>query len=106
MIQLVTHTRIETARGDSSSEVNGTTFDELSLAAAEYSVAHHLRLLKSVESLHQKYQVGDSIGYGSFATVRRGRNRETRETVAIKIIHKERMRAGAEADIVNEVELL
>ncbi len=34
----------------------------------------------------EKYEILDKIGQGSYATVFRGQNKETGETVAIKII--------------------
>jgi serine/threonine protein kinase len=39
-------------------------------------------------AIKKDYKIESVIGKGSFATVRRGRNRETGEKVAIKILAK------------------
>ena len=56
--------------------------------------------------LKKDYKVEGVIGQGAFATVRRGKHRETKEPVAIKILSKRKM---TEEDIVgmqNEIEIL
>jgi serine/threonine protein kinase len=41
--------------------------------------------------MYKKYKIGPVIGEGAFATVRKGKNRETKERVAVKIMHKHKM---------------
>ena len=41
--------------------------------------------------IKKDYKIESVIGKGTFATVRRGKNRETGEKVAIKILSKQKM---------------
>ena len=41
--------------------------------------------------IYKKYKIGQVIGEGAFASVRKGKNRETNERVAIKVMHKHKM---------------
>ena len=47
--------------------------------------------------MKKDYKIEGVIGQGAFATVRKGKNRETGERVAIKILSKRKM---TEEDIV------
>jgi calcium/calmodulin-dependent protein kinase I len=47
------------------------------------------------------YKIESVIGKGSFATVRKGKNRETKERVAIKILSKRKM-TDADVDAIGK----
>ena len=60
----------------------------------------------SQNQMKKDYKIEGVIGQGAFATVRKGKNRETGERVAIKILSKRKM---TEEDIVgmqNEIRIL
>ncbi len=46
---------------------------------------------QQVPSRVGKYELGDTLGEGTFAKVKHGKNKETGEIVAIKIIDKEKI---------------
>merc|ERR1719469_850989 len=52
------------------------------------------------------YQILSVIGKGSFATVRKGKHRETKEKVAIKIMSKKKMNEEDVAALQNEIEIM
>lgn len=52
------------------------------------------------------YKIESIIGKGSFATVRKGKNRQTKERVAIKILSKKRMNSEDVVAMKNEIDIL
>ncbi len=46
---------------------------------------------QQVPSRVGKYELGDTLGEGTFAKVKHGKNKETGEIVAIKVIDKEKI---------------
>ena len=52
------------------------------------------------------YKIESIIGKGSFATVRKGKNRATGERVAIKILSKRKMGEEDVVSMQNEIEIL
>jgi serine/threonine protein kinase len=52
------------------------------------------------------YELGEELGHGAFAVVRRATNRLTGETVAVKVISKNKMSPDALLKLELEVEIL
>ena len=52
------------------------------------------------------YKIEGVIGKGAFATVRKGKHRESGDRVAIKIIKKNKMEEEDEAALENEIRIL
>lgn len=52
------------------------------------------------------FKIESVVGKGSFATVRKGRNRETKEKVAVKIISKRKMNDEDRVALQNEIDIL
>ncbi|GMQ01964.1 hypothetical protein CsSME_00048404 [Camellia sinensis var. sinensis] len=56
---------------------------------------------------HGRYEVGKLLGHGTFATVYHARNIQTGESVAIKVIDKEKiLKGGLIAHIKREISIL
>lgn len=56
--------------------------------------------------IRKDYKVESIVGKGSFATVRKGRSRETGERVAIKVISKRRLSDADKLNLKNEIEVM
>lgn len=59
----------------------------------------------TVQDFLERYEVGDTVGVGGFAVVKRGRDRETGEDVAIKVVDKSRYAAG-DNSLEREIQVL
>lgn len=57
-------------------------------------------------NIKDDYKIKSVIGKGSFATVRKGKNRITNEYVAIKIISKRKMIEEDKIALQNEIDIL
>ena len=56
--------------------------------------------------MYKKYKIGSVIGEGAFASVRKGKNRETGERIAVKIMHKHKMTKEDLVGVRNEIRIL
>jgi len=63
-----------------------------SSAAADQSASAGLHTPHPHEKLEDKYEIGKEVGRGGFSVVKRGRNRQTNEDVAIKCINKKTLK--------------
>lgn len=58
------------------------------------------------DNIKADYKIESVIGKGSFASVRRGRNRATGDKVAIKVISKKKMSEEDRVGLQNEIDIL
>jgi len=52
------------------------------------------------------YKIGDTIGKGNFATVKKVKHRETGEKFAVKVLYKKKMSEKDKLNIQSEIEIL
>jgi serine/threonine protein kinase len=62
--------------------------------------------ITSVRTRVGKYELGKTLGEGTFAKVKYARNRETGESVAIKVLDKEKILKHKMVEQVGSLELL
>jgi len=82
------------------SDQPGTSSDDGAAAAAAAAAAEEEQTPATLEEV---YEVGEVLGHGHFATVRRATHRESGEAVAVKAIQKTRTDSSA---IRREIEIL
>mmetsp|Transcript_9299 Transcript_9299/g.19867 ORF Transcript_9299/g.19867 Transcript_9299/m.19867 type:complete len:358 (+) Transcript_9299:60-1133(+) len=59
----------------------------------------------TVQDFLERYEVGETVGVGGFAVVKKGRNKKTGEPVAIKVVDKSRYAAG-DNSLEREIQVL
>ena len=62
--------------------------------------------LNKFRNIKETYKIGETIGKGGFAFVRRAKNRTTGQHVAIKIYQKQKMSEGEKESMEVEMEVL
>ena len=62
--------------------------------------------LNKFRNIKETYKIGETIGKGGFAFVRRAKNRTTGQPVAIKIYQKQKMSEGEKESMEVEMEVL
>lgn len=60
----------------------------------------------STKAIRDDYKLENVLGKGSFATVRKARDRVTGESVAVKIISKGKLSAEDKIALQNEIDIL
>ena len=66
----------------------------------ESSIGSNFRNIKEL------YKIQRTIGKGSFATVRKAKNRQTNEYVAVKVLSKRKMAQEDIESLKNEIEIM
>jgi serine/threonine protein kinase len=57
-------------------------------------------------NIKETYKIEGTIGRGSFATVKRAKNRVTRDRVAVKVLSKRKMSDDEKEAMQTEIEIL
>lgn len=61
---------------------------------------------KQTRAIRDDYKLEGTLGKGSFATVRKARDRVTGESVAVKIISKQKLSEEDKLALRNEIDIL